>query len=67
MSNGNNNTLVLFDNIAAQDLLSKAKVWMIIIVRILFILSEEKKKRNLSIVKREENETDLIEVLIAPA
>ncbi len=26
MSNGNNNTLVLFDNIAAQDLLSKAKV-----------------------------------------
>jgi hypothetical protein len=28
MSNGNSNTLVLLDNIAAQDLLSKAKVWI---------------------------------------
>ncbi len=30
MSNGNNNTLVLFDSITAQDLLSKAKVCIIV-------------------------------------
>lgn len=51
MNNGNNNTLVLLDNIAAQDLLSKAKVWMIILV---FIeIRTRRKKKNLLVVNRE--------------
>jgi len=67
MSNGNNNTLVLFDNITAQDLLSKAKVWMIILINentrlfvdIYFLFTPSEEKKNLSVMyrrKREGNE-----------